>query len=94
LIRPGEIRDRLDTDHGSPMVVLSSELYNEVMNRAIAAPLLATDQIAPCVPTKGGFIGFSLLQSLPLSAFSEPRGTVPRADLDEARGYITGALTT
>jgi len=92
-MRPGEIRDRLDTDHGSPMVVLSSEIYNEVMGRAIVAPLLATDQTGPCVATKGGFIGFPMLQSLPLSAFSESRGTVPDADLDEARGYIVGAMT-
>lgn len=91
-MRPGEIRDRLDTDQLGPVVVISSDLFNTAMNRVLVAPLLATPEIAPSIPVKGGHLAFSLLLSLPPVALSEPRGRIANTDLDEVHGYLTGAM--
>ncbi|GAA1670213.1 hypothetical protein GCM10009830_15110 [Glycomyces endophyticus] len=92
-MRPGEIRDRLDTKSALTVVVLSSETFNQMTGRALVAPLMTTDQVLAGIPTQGGFIGFQALHSMFTSALSEPRGQVDPAALDEAQSLIAGAMT-
>lgn len=93
-MRPGEIRDRLDTETARTVVVLSSETFNLMTRRVLVAPFMATDQVLSGIPTEGGFIGFQMLHSVRISALSETRGHVGDEAVAEAQALIAGAMTT
>ncbi|HEU5128578.1 MAG TPA: hypothetical protein VFU12_11365 [Glycomyces sp.] len=92
-MRPGEIRDRLDTSHTKTVVVLSSETFNVMTGHAIVAPFQMTDKVYPGIQAEGGFIAFMILYSVPVSALSDSRGHVGTDAIEEAQALIAGAMT-
>jgi len=92
-MRPGEIRDRLDTKTTHVVVVISNETFNMMTGRVLVAPFNATDQVMPGIPAQEGFVAFQALHSLPHIALSGPHGMVEQAVLAEAQAILAGAFT-
>ena len=92
-MRPGEIRDRRDTAEARTVVVLSSEMFNEMTKSVIVAPFQLTDEVFPGIPIKGGYIAFTALYTVPASALSESHGFVGDDAIDEAQSLIAGAMS-
>ncbi len=92
-MRPGEIRDRRDTADARTVVVLSSEMFNDLTKSVIVAPFQLTDKVITGIPAQGGHIAFTALYTVPASALSEAHGFVGDTAIDEAQSLVAGAMT-
>jgi mRNA-degrading endonuclease toxin of MazEF toxin-antitoxin module len=92
-MRPGEVRDRRDTPEARTVVVLSSEMFNEMTKSVIVAPFQTSDEVFTGIPVQGGYVAFTALYTVPASVLGESHGFVGDDAIDEAQSLIAGAMS-